>query len=230
MNPGLPWPVRLLGLLLHAGLLALPCLALGDGPALLESAPGLLCLVALSYVFLAELPASSPDGLDPTSPREFRLALLTAVGLLLVSWVALTDGVAHGVQLSATGLLGAGLIFGGARLRGLAIRGLGERFVTGAGPATGLQRAGVHRIVRHPSELGILLVTAGVALLMGSALAGIPAALLLLLVLYRVRLEDRSLEAASGDAFRTYRAEVGALLPKLATSRRPSAPARGSER
>lgn len=106
---------------------------------------------------------------------------------------------------------------GGAALRAAAVWQLGGQFVTEVTPAARdrLVRAGIYGTLRHPSETGLLLALAGIALVLGSrwaALAAIP--IFATLTWSRLRLEEAALRATFGPSYGDYRREVGALWPK----------------
>ena len=77
-----------------------------------------------------------------------------------------------------------------------------------------VERHGPYRWIRHPGYLGSLLCLNGLALASGSAavLAASMAATLAAYA-YRIRVEDQMLLRAFGEAYGSYRREVGALIP-----------------
>jgi protein-S-isoprenylcysteine O-methyltransferase len=77
-----------------------------------------------------------------------------------------------------------------------------------------VERGGPYRFVRHPGYLGSLMTLNGVALASGSAPVFV-ASLAATSVAYahRIRAEDAMLVAAFGEAYESYRREVGALFP-----------------
>ena len=106
----------------------------------------------------------------------------------------------------------------GAALRWLAVGRLGQFFVTGIHVAAEqpLVCDGVYRVLRHPSETGTLAAALGASVLLGSWVAGaVWAAVILPLVIVRVRWEDRVLKCAFGKPYLDYQSRTGGLLPKL---------------
>jgi len=82
-----------------------------------------------------------------------------------------------------------------------------------------LVRAGPYGLVRHPIYAGMLLALAGTALAVGT-----PAALAGLAVMagglaLRIRREEAFLLGRFGDAYRAYRADVPAVVPRLGPRR-----------
>ncbi|HEV2532359.1 isoprenylcysteine carboxylmethyltransferase family protein [Phenylobacterium sp.] len=79
-----------------------------------------------------------------------------------------------------------------------------------------IERGGPYRFVRHPGYLGSLLCLNAVALTSGSAPVFIASLLATIAgYAYRIRSEDQMLVAALGAPYEAYRAEVGALSPRL---------------
>jgi protein-S-isoprenylcysteine O-methyltransferase Ste14 len=72
--------------------------------------------------------------------------------------------------------------------------------------------AGPYRLARHPSELGLLLILCGGALLLGSAWAAGLAAISLPLAALRCRREDRALAHHPGHA--AWARRVGWVAPR----------------
>jgi protein-S-isoprenylcysteine O-methyltransferase Ste14 len=130
--------------------------------------------------------AATPDEPHARLPRE----VATGVALLAVHAAALIE---HLARDTAGSLAGLAVIAAGLALRLAAIRALGSRFVS----SPGIDRViatGPYRVMRHPSELGLLAAAAGAAWLMGSCVAAlITAGVLLPLCVWRCREEDRLL-------------------------------------
>ena len=112
-----------------------------------------------------------------------------------------------GVALSALGLW----------VRVSAMRQLGTRF----SPLVALQRehaletTGWYARVRHPGYLGALLASLGAAVTFGSALALPLVAVMMFFQWQRVRREETLLAGHFGEAWRSYAARTGALLPRF---------------
>ncbi len=91
-------------------------------------------------------------------------------------------------------IVGATMMVIGIALRISAIRGLGRFFLDGLTLLDDHRRVntGVYARMRHPSELGTLLLAAGTVTTLGSQSAGLLALLTLMpLVLVRIHLENR---------------------------------------
>ncbi len=89
-----------------------------------------------------------------------------------------------------------------------------------------LIRTGPYAKTRHPIYTGLLLALAGTALVHATvgALAG--ATLIAIGLIIRSHREERLLTEHFGDAYRAYRAEVPAMIPRLTVRK----PLRGDER
>jgi protein-S-isoprenylcysteine O-methyltransferase Ste14 len=196
----------LCGALIHALLLS-ALRALGGG-----GAPWSL-VAALVLAGLAESLAQSPRRL-PTGGRW-----PAAQGLMIFAVVAAAL-LAPGEGRPA----GAALIAAGVGLRVAAIRALGPWFLDAPALAAGqpLVTCGVYRFARHPAAAGAALLALGVALLSGSAAAGLIAiGGLAPLLRWRMRIEDAALAAAWPEAWRRWRRRVGPLAPRYNRSRLP---------
>jgi len=107
--------------------------------------------------------------------------------------------------------LGWALVAGGLALMwtGLATFLLARTAVLPIRPATRLVTTGIYRFSRNPMYLGMTLVYAGSALVIDSVwpLALLPL-VLVLLVRFVIRLEERYLAARFGEAYEAYRRRV----------------------
>jgi protein-S-isoprenylcysteine O-methyltransferase Ste14 len=73
---------------------------------------------------------------------------------------------------------------------------------------------GPYRVLRHPSYTGLLLAFAGCVLLLGNWVGAAGSlALVLAALLYRIRIEERALDAALGQRYRVYAAGRARLVP-----------------
>lgn len=144
--------------------------------------------------------------------------VLCGIVLLSISWVAVGEYLGTSREIVFGHLLGFLLLAAGISLRAMAVARLGARFVSHlyVPPDQVLITDGVYRYMRHPSETGILCLGFGTSVYFQSILAFLAAALVLSpLVLYRVKKEERFLEARFGDAYRLYSSHTPALMPSL---------------
>jgi protein-S-isoprenylcysteine O-methyltransferase Ste14 len=133
------------------------------------------------------------------------LGLLTGLCLLAL-WSA---PLVVGPREASWPTLAAGLCLmaGGGALRVAAIRRLGGRFLSDSAVAgrQPVETGGVYRRLAHPSELGLLMLACGGVLLSGRAAAWLGVALLYLLSLFRLALEERALTRRHGERYRLFR-------------------------
>jgi len=122
-----------------------------------------------------------------------------------------------------------GVVFGacGIALRFWAVLTLRERYTRTLliQQEHSFERGGPYGWVRHPGYLGSLLVLNGIALASGNWIVLFAALIATLSAYaYRIRVEDKMLVAALGDAYAQYRREVGALVPSLRARTLPKSP------
>ena len=85
----------------------------------------------------------------------------------------------------------------GSALRALAIHTLGPAFRSGlAIPETGLSSRGPYRVLRHPSEVGLWLLSAGMLIASPGVATLSGACVVIVSSLWRIRLEDAFLRSA----------------------------------
>jgi protein-S-isoprenylcysteine O-methyltransferase Ste14 len=215
----------LLGCGLHLFVLLAPLLLVSDPLGRLAS-PTVLAFVALATLFF--LAECSQTARRSSTPRfcfvaqeklTGQLALGTGLLLLAIFWVGLGQGsipkTFGGISLVCGGGL---LLLAGIALRYLAMRTLGDYFVSETAVQAGQRviRHGIYRRLRHPSETGTLLIAFGAALLLQSLLAlAIAGAALLPLVVVRIALEECGLQAAFGCEYMQYMQSTPRLIPRV---------------
>ena len=152
-------------------------------------------------------------------PTDFaaRWACLTTAFSVLATWI--TAILFSGKPTTSFIAIGFCLAINGAVIRALAVTQLGENFVSDIRPFETSQQAfrtsRIYRFVRHPSELGLLLLTLSACLVSGSWVSFlIWVTCILSLSLLRVRTEETHMMAIWGEAYAEYRSRVGALLPR----------------
>ena len=209
---------------MHTAVLLAPLAATGWVPCAGSDWPTAAFLVTATAFYVAELAAMAHADRRARPPARridclaCRLALCSSLAVLVAFWIALLERSAGRLTTTWYQGFGAVVMLAGIALRHVAIRRLGERFVTsvsleGRGK---LIQQGVYARVRHPSETGLLLVALGAAVLLKSGGAAVVScAVLLPLTLARISIEDRCLVEAFGGEFRSYRRRVRALVPFL---------------
>ncbi len=181
----------------HVSLLAAPAALYGGLDGLVRPR-AIACIGVLVALSVAERAArrGRPDTSRLGAPGTAS-ALVSALGLLLTGWCAIASASA---SASASAWASASACALGIGLRGLAIRALGDAFTseTIIVPGRRIVRDGIYAWLRHPSDVGLLLVAAGLVGLSGSILAALPALLLVVpSVIARTAREDRLLASTN---------------------------------
>ena len=145
------------------------------------------------------------------------LCLLTGFAVFAIWWTSIVfAGAAPGLQL-VLGLLIAGV---GGVIRRRAVALLGSDFVSDVESErigqSALLTNGLYARVRHPSELGLALVTLG-AVMAASSSVGLAVWMCLLMPLsyLRIRLEETHLRERFGNAYFAYERRAGPYLPRI---------------
>ena len=144
------------------------------------------------------------------------IAALTALGLIDAYLPAYTDRIdflTFGGE--AVRWLGVLLYTAGGVLRLAPVFVLGRRFsgLVAIQPGHRLVTTGLYGIIRHPSYLGLFVLTLGWGLAFRSGVGVIIAVLMLIVVLARIKAEERLLRETFGPEYDAYRARTWRLLP-----------------
>lgn len=143
---------------------------------------------------------------------------LAVVALLAAYLPAYTDR--HGLWTldgDAARWLGVALYAVGGALRMWPVFVLGRRFsgLVAIQPGHALATDGVYGVVRHPSYLGLLINALGWGLAFRSWAGVLLAALLIPLLVARIRAEERLLRSRFGAEYDAYRARTSRLVPGI---------------
>ena len=185
------------------------------------SHPPLIALTAITIVLgVASLFTEGHIGSGVREDRSNRwvIAALGALGFVDAYLPAYTDqhdiltfggeGVRwFGVTLYAVGgvLRIAPVFVLGRRFSGLVAIQPGHQLVTG----------GIYRVIRHPSYLGLLVNALGWGLAFRAGVGVFIAVLMLIVVLARIKAEERLLRETFGAEYDAYRARTWRLIPYL---------------
>lgn len=178
---------------LHALLLLLPTLVLARSraiePAIVCFAVGILLAALLESAVVSQYAFA---GHRPIRDKvAMRVAALVGVSVLATFWIAQIELQFNHVNSHAIQVLGAILLVLGVGLRVAAIRTLGPRFVSDIRVDSFVIRDGIYAWLRHPSEVGLLLIVAGGPLVLGSPITATVATIVLLPVSrWRMHRED----------------------------------------
>jgi protein-S-isoprenylcysteine O-methyltransferase Ste14 len=113
--------------------------------------------------------------------------------------------------------LGVVLFAAGGALRLWPVFVLGHRFsgLVAIQPGHSLITTGVYRVIRHPSYLGLLVLTLGWGLAFRAGVGVLLTALLVPPLLARMRAEERLLRSEFGASYDAYCQRTARLLPRL---------------
>jgi protein-S-isoprenylcysteine O-methyltransferase Ste14 len=195
--------------IVHATILVTPAIAFGHS----EEATRARAVVIVFFLLL--LAAIESPVIDRPQRDGRGLALLSSFGLLVTAWLAIGE---RGSQNVAS-WLGIVPVLSGIALRASALRALGSGFSSAIDPGPVLVVRGVYGHVRHPSDLGLLLLSTGIAVLGESLVAGVAVLVVGLSVGLRIRREEAALSERFQGAHAFYRRRVRALLPRMASAR-----------
>lgn len=151
-------------------------------------------------------------------PEKTYLPYVTGILLLSVFWISIFEYlISFQFNLIAT-IAGALMIAIGIATRVSSISELGEYFVSHIGHLKDhkLVTTGLYAYSRHPSELGLLLICAGTAIVLSSINGFLLTVLAIFpLTVYRIYLEDQLLLSLFGDKYRAYKSNVPGLVPNI---------------
>lgn len=131
------------------------------------------------------------------------------------SQIAPGASMGHGVGVFALGMM---LLVAGAALRWASFWALGQYFTFTVDVSSDqhVVQTGPYRVLRHPGYAGGLLAMIGIAVIYANwvAFAGfvVPC---LIIILWRIHIEDAALLRIAGDPYRAYAAHHKRLLPLI---------------
>jgi len=113
--------------------------------------------------------------------------------------------------------LGVVLFAAGGALRLWPVVVLGNRFsgLVAIQPGHTLVTSGAYGVIRHPSYLGLLVNSLGWALAFRAGVGVLITALIIPVLLARIRAEERLLHSQFGAEYDAYRARTSRLIPGL---------------
>ncbi len=182
---------------LHAAVLTVLAVVFGslDG-----STAGCICVMGAWTL----LEAHTQTGHDATQDWPSQWLGLAMATVVVVGVTSIQTGTGWGIPWMAAGLA----------LRVVSVRTLGRAFVTTPQSLTKPVTHGIYGVIRHPSELGLLLLLTGVVWSTGSRWsAALVLAVALPLVLWRVHREDHWWSTSGSPAHANYVASRPAFFP-----------------
>lgn len=206
------------GVLLTLGLMLLPSILLGVPNLILNDRRFACFLLIIAFWVILESTGSNQVMIHNVQ-RQYRwLPYLMSITMLILFLASLTErALSETTPFTRPAIIGAVSMITGVLLRYLAIRTLGTYFLDDIVlvPGQVLVTTGIYSHLRHPSETGNLCIASGSALLLGSTIGGILfLALILPIVIIRIKLEDQLLMQHFPDTSSTYVHDVPALLPR----------------
>lgn len=155
--------------------------------------------IATAIALEAVASPSSSGRATEASGRTLRVVALLASALLLAASVLAVVTTTRLILATVSAVL----VVAGGSLRAAAMRNLGTHFRTEAG-ATSLITTGIHGVMRHPSELGLLLWVVGLWSASPSTASTVLALCQLPLLGFRLRIEESALARRFGAAWLAY--------------------------
>jgi len=191
------------------------------GPSAFFSHPALIALAVAVFVLAGA--ALFAGGNISSGVREDRgnrwvIAALSLLGVLAAFLPALTDRTEFWtLDGDAIRWLGVVLFAAGGALRLWPVVVLGNRFsgLVAIQPGHTLVTSGAYGVIRHPSYLGLLVNSLGWALAFRAGVGVLITALIIPVLLARIRAEERLLHSQFGAEYDAYRARTSRLIPGL---------------
>jgi protein-S-isoprenylcysteine O-methyltransferase Ste14 len=191
------------------------------GPAAFFSHPALIALAVATFVMAGAslfIGGNISPGVREDRGNRWVIAALALIGVLAAFLPALTDRKEFWtLDGDAIRWLGVVLFAAGGALRLWPVVVLGNRFsgLVAIQPGHTLVTSGVYGVIRHPSYLGLLVNSLGWALAFRSGVGVLLTALVIPVLLARIRAEERLLHTQFGAEYDAYRARTSRLIPGL---------------
>jgi len=148
--------------------------------------------------------------------RYYIRLILFFLGLIVTLWdFVLIQEMA--VRLSLVNVAGLGLFLMGVYVRVVAMRTLGEYFLTDLRTERDhrLVKHGIYEHIRHPAYLGTVLFSVGIPLIFSSLYGFLLMLILFPSYLYRIRIEESVLLKEFGDEYREYMKKTKKIIPLI---------------
>lgn len=147
------------------------------------------------------------------SERNIGALLVLGQFVLLIAIIVLPHGVSWPVS-EALGTVAVLVLMAGLAITLFGVVSLGSSLTATPVPKDGavLRTTGMYAIVRHPIYLGLILIGVGLTLPAGSVLTVLACSLLIALLSYKARFEERLL-IAKFPRYQDYASRVGRIIP-----------------
>jgi protein-S-isoprenylcysteine O-methyltransferase Ste14 len=147
---------------------------------------------------------------------------------LLLFWIIIPISISTGFVManyetwsywnSIVAIIGLTIFATGLAIRWMSIIQLGKEFTVDVSVTNehNLKKNGLYSYVRHPSYLGLLFVIIGISIAMNSLVSFIVIFFpILLVIIYRINIEERTLVKEFGDAYINYSLNTKKLVPLI---------------
>ena len=140
------------------------------------------------------VPGFNPNNAAYQDIAAMRMAAVVGVCLLVLFWSAQIEQLIDGHRCEALQFGGTMLFVAGVTFRVASIRSLGAQFISDVRFDGCVMRDGIYARIRHPSEIGLLLIAIGGPLILGSLATSASAAIMLVPIsVWRIRRENEAL-------------------------------------
>jgi protein-S-isoprenylcysteine O-methyltransferase Ste14 len=157
-----------------------------------------------------------------TRAIEWRFWLFSAVSVAAtVTMLFLAPTIAPAADIGHPGVafaVGMVLLTAGVTVRLWSFWALGQyfTFTVKVSPDQPVVTAGPYRVLRHPGYAGGMLAMIGLGVLWGNWVSfAVIVVLWLVIIIWRIRVEERALLAALGDRYRSYAVHHKRLIPPV---------------
>ena len=178
-----------------------------------------ILLFTISEVLLLVLKRSKKEVIKSRKDsRSLLLLWLIITGCLIIGNIIARKHIWISGDPLLFEIAGIILITAGFIIRWMAIIQLGKMFTVDVAISRAhiLKTDGIYKIVRHPSYLGLMLVIAGLAILLNSALSFIIIVIPIFLIMnYRMAVEEKALTEEFADQYQQYKLRVKKIIPLL---------------
>ena len=214
-------PARLALVLISTSVyFSLAILGWGGFTAFFSHAPLIALAVVTAFLVIVSCFAGGNLSSGVREDRSNRWVLIAfgIIGLLNGYLPACSDRIGFWtIDNDVTRWVGVFVFAAGSVLRILPVFILGDRFsgLVAIQPAHTLVTNGIYRVIRHPSYLGLFLVSLGWVLAFRSGVGLLVTACLIPPLVARIRAEEALLLDQFGDEYRAYRSRTSRLIPGI---------------
>ena len=168
----------------------------------------------MAHTFRCTLSEIAEESAGRWLPVLSGILWLVAIAISVIDLVMLRRG---RYTLAAVGLAGAAFLLGGLGLYVIARRALGELFSEAVRiiPEHRLITSGPYRLIRHPIYLGEVFFGLSIPMILGSLYGFIIMLAPIPMLIYRIRIEERTLVSKFGQEYLDYASKTKKLIPYI---------------